>query len=73
MPDPMSGTSNELSALFQSTKPLDSIFVIGILEHHIILKDGTVTIAKFIPCLHHQHRLSHRLSHTHQMKYYNND
>ena len=34
--------------LFQSTKPLDSIFVIGILEHHIILKDGTITIAKLM-------------------------
>ena len=59
--------------LFQSTKPLDSIFVIGILEHHIILKDGTVTMAKFIPSCQQQQRLSHRLSHTHQMKYYNND
>lgn len=36
-------------------------------------KDGTVTIAKFIPCFHHQHCLSHKLSHTHQRKYYNND
>lgn len=36
--------------LFQSTKPFDCIFVIGILEHHIILKDGTITIAKLMWC-----------------------
>ena len=48
MPDPMSGTVINYRHLFQSTKPFDSIFVIGILEHHIILKDGTITIAKLM-------------------------
>ena len=44
MPDPMSGTVTNYRHLFQSTKPFDSIFVIGILEHHIILKDGTMML-----------------------------
>ena len=50
MPDPMSGTVIHYRHLFQSTKPFDSIFVIGILEHHIIFKDRTVTIAKLMQC-----------------------
>ena len=50
MPDPMPGMVINYRHLLQSTKPFDSIFVIGILEHHIILKDRTVTIAKLMQC-----------------------